>query len=95
MDKACAERERAATLKTVGVSSPAILYILGIIKSSPCDAVKVVVKAPTLNAPWTAPAAPPSACISTTRGTWPRKFFSPAAAFASAISPIGDDGVMG
>ena len=35
--------ERAATWKTVGVSSPAILNMLGIIRSRPWDAVKVVV----------------------------------------------------
>ena len=33
---------RAATCMVKAVSSPAILYMLGIISSSPCDAVKVV-----------------------------------------------------
>ena len=37
--------------KTAGVSSPAILYMFGIIKSSPCDAVKVVASAPVCSAP--------------------------------------------
>jgi hypothetical protein len=46
IDSAWAASERAATWKTAQVSSPAILYILGIINMSPCDAVKVVVSAP-------------------------------------------------
>ena len=43
---------RAATWKTVLVSSPAILYMFGIISSKPCEAVKVVVvrKDPALTA---------------------------------------------
>ena len=45
IERAWAARERAATWKTVLVSSPAILYILGIISSRPCQAVKVVVSA--------------------------------------------------
>jgi hypothetical protein len=68
---------RAATWKTVGVSSPAILNMLGIMSRSPCDAVKVVVSAPVCSAPWTAPAAPPSLCISMTTGTVPQMFFPP------------------
>ncbi|MNT82968.1 hypothetical protein D3C72_2227740 [compost metagenome] len=86
---------RAVTWKTVGVSSPAILYMLGIIKSRPWLAVKVVVMAPVCRAPCTAPAAPPSDCISATRGTVPKRFFSPCEAFSSQISPIVEDGVMG
>ncbi len=38
-------------VKTQGSSSPAILYILGIINSKPCEAVNVVVKAPTAKEP--------------------------------------------
>ena len=49
---------RAVTWKTVEVNSPAILNMLGIISSRPCEAVKVVVRAPACNEPWTAPAAP-------------------------------------
>ncbi len=41
-----AASERAATLSTIEVSSPAILYMLGIISSRPCDAVNVVLSAP-------------------------------------------------
>ena len=42
---------RAETWNTQGSSSPAILYILGIIRSKPCDAVKVVVRAPACKEP--------------------------------------------
>ena len=75
-----------------GVSSPAILYMFGIISSRPCEAVKVVVSAPACSAPWTAPAAPPSDCISMTSGTVPQMFVLPCADHSSANSPIGDDG---
>jgi hypothetical protein len=46
MDSACVATERAATWKTAGVSSPAILNMLGIMSRSPWDAVNVVVSAP-------------------------------------------------
>ena len=69
--------------------------MLGIISSRPCDAVKVVVKAPACSEPWTAAAAPASLCISITSGTVPKMFFRPAAAQASANSPIGEAGVIG
>ena len=68
---------RAATCIANEVSSPAILYMFGIISRRPCDAVKVVVRAPAWSAPWTAPAAPPSDCISMTSGTMPQMFFLP------------------
>jgi hypothetical protein len=80
---------------TIGVSSPAIFYMLGIMSSKPCDDVKVVVSEPVCNAPCTAPAAPPSLCISTTEGTVPQMFGFPADDQASADSPMGDEGVMG
>ena len=51
---------RAVTCMVAGVSSPAILNMLGIISSKPCEAVKVVPKAPAWSAPCSAPAAPPS-----------------------------------
>ncbi len=86
---------RAATWITAGLSSPAILYMLGIIRSRPWDAVKVVVSAPAWRAPWTAPAAPPSDCISTTSGTVPQTLRRPRCAQASASSPIGEAGVIG
>ena len=56
------------------VSSPAILYMFGIISSRPCEAVNVVASAPPCSAPCSAPAAPPSLCISTTVGTVPQTF---------------------
>ncbi len=46
IESACAARERAATWITAAVSSPAILYMFGIISRSPCDAVNVVVSEP-------------------------------------------------
>ncbi len=48
IDSACVASVRAATCMVNGVSSPAILYMLGIISSRPCDAVKVVASAPGL-----------------------------------------------
>ena len=42
IDRACVAIVRAATWITAGVSSPAILNMLGIISSRPCDAVNVV-----------------------------------------------------
>ncbi len=95
IDSACAATARAAMWNTVGVSSPAILYMFGIISSRPCDAVNVVDRAPVVSAPCTAPAAPASDCISTTFGTVPQMFFTPSADSSSAFSPMVDDGVMG
>ena len=88
-------RVRAATWKQNGVSSPAILYRFGIIRSRPWEAVNVVASAPACRAPCTAPAAPPSDCISITCGTWPQRFGRPSADHSSASSPIADDGVIG
>ena len=95
IESACVAMLRAATWITQGDSSPATLNMLGIIRSRPCDAVKVVVSAPPCSAPCTAPAAPPSLCISITDGTAPYTFSRPAADHASASSPIGDAGVIG
>ena len=95
IDSACVATVRADTCMQNEVSSPAILYMFGIIRSRPCDAVKVVVRAPACSAPWTAPAAPPSDCISITVGTVPQMFFLPFADHSSAHSPMLDDGVMG
>ena len=58
MESAWVASDRAATCKTARVSSPAILYMFGIISSRPCEAVNVVARAPACKAPWTAPAAP-------------------------------------
>src|SRR5512136_1696194 len=69
--------------------------MLGIINRRPCEAVNVVVIAPACSAPWTAPAAPPSLCISVTEGTVPQMLCRPSAAHASDHSPIGEEGVIG
>ena len=95
IDNPCAASDLAATLMTADVSSPAILYMFGIINSRPCDEVKVVVNAPLCRAPCRAPAAPPSLCISTTVGTVPHTLGRPALDHSSANSAIGDDGVIG
>ena len=95
IERAWVATVRAATWITAAESSPAILYMLGIISSKPCDAVKVVVRAPAWIEPWQAPAAPASLCISMTVGTVPQMLVRPEADQASAISPMGDEGVMG
>jgi hypothetical protein len=95
MDSPWAASDRAATCSTAGVSSPAILYMFGIISSRPCDAVNVVVSAPLCSAPCSAPAAPPSLCISTTVGTEPHTLGRRAVDHSSASSAIVEDGVIG
>ena len=80
---------------TAGVSSPAILNMLGYLRSNPCEAVNVVVSEPDCSAPCTAPAAPPSLCISITSGTTPHRFLRPADDHASESSPIDEAGVIG
>ena len=86
---------RADTWNTQGSNSPAILYILGIMSNKPCDAVNVVVSAPAWSEPCTAPAAPPSLCISCTKTVSPNMFLRPCADQSSTYSAIVDDGVMG
>ena len=95
IDSAWVASVRAATCMQNGVSSPAILYMFGIISRRPWDAVKVVQSAPACRAPCTAPAAPPSDCISTTFGTIPQRFLRPSADHSSASSPIVEEGVIG
>jgi len=90
-----AANDRAATWNTVEVSSPAILYMFGIISSRPWEAVKVVLNAPPCRAPCRAPAAPPSDCISTTVGMVPQMLGLCSAAHSSASSAIVEDGVIG
>ena len=51
--------------------------------------------APACNEPWTAPAAPPSDCISCTNTVSPKMFLRPCAAHSSTYSAMVDDGVMG
>jgi hypothetical protein len=69
--------------------------MFGIMRSRPCEAVNVVVRAPAWSEPWTAPAAPPSDCISMTCGIVPQTFFRPLAIHSSASSPIVEEGVIG
>jgi hypothetical protein len=95
IDSACVASVRAATCMQNAVSSPAILYMFGIMSSRPCDAVNVVASAPACSAPCTAPAAPPSDCISLTSGTCPHRLGRRCTAHSSDSSPIGDDGVIG
>ena len=51
MDRAWVDRARALTWNTQGSSSPASLYMVGIMSSSPWEAVKVVQRAPQAAAP--------------------------------------------
>ena len=86
---------RALTWNTPGNSSPAILYMLGIMSNKPWEAVKVVVRAPDCREPCTAPAAPASDCISATLTVWPKMFFRPWALHSSTCSAMVEDGVIG
>ena len=69
--------------------------MLGIMSKRPWLAVYVVVSAPADSEPCTAPAAPPSLCISARRSFWPNILTLPAVAHSSATSAIGEEGVMG
>src|SRR4030095_2878527 len=69
--------------------------MLGIISSRPCEAVKVVDSDPACSAPWMAPAAPPSDCISATSGITPHRFGLLRLAHSSHSSAIGLLGVIG
>jgi len=69
MNKAWVASARAATCRTAGVSSPAILYMFGSISSNPCELVKLEASDPACTAPCSVPAAPASDCISTMWGT--------------------------
>src|SRR5512140_3840464 len=95
MDSACVATVRADTCIAYALSSPAILYMLGIIRRRPCEAVNVVVREPACSDPWTAPEAPPSDCISITSGTVPQMFRRPWADHSSENSLMLDDGVIG
>ena len=95
MFKDCVDTVRADTSNTQGSCSAAILYMLGIIKRSPWEAVNVVVRAPAAREPCTVPAAPASDCISTTFTVFPKMFFCPAADHWSTVSAIGLEGVIG
>ena len=77
------------------VSSPAILYMLGIISSRPCDAVKVVVSAPACSAPWTAPGGAAFRLHLDDLGDGAPDVLPPWADHSSAHSPMFEDGVIG
>ena len=51
--------------------------------------------APALREPCTAPAAPPSLCISAMRTCCPKRLVLPFADQSSATSAMGEDGVIG
>src|SRR5262249_1585546 len=95
IESACVATVRAATWRQNAVSSPAILYMLGIIRSRPCDAVNVVASAPACSAPCAAPAAPASDCSSAISGTAFQRLTFPRLAHSSQSSAIGLLGVMG
>ena len=76
IERAWVANVRAVTCMVKGDSSPAILYMLGIMRSRPWEAVNVVASAPAWRAPCTAPAAPPSDCISAISGITPQRFVS-------------------
>ena len=59
-----------------------------IMSSRPCDTVNVVANEPACNAPCSAPAAPPSLCISITVGTVPQILgFCPAGHWSALAAP--------
>src|SRR6185503_19395345 len=95
MERAWVASVLAVTCIVKGDNSPAILYMFGIIRSSPWEAVKVVACEPAWTAPCKAPAAPPSDCISAISGATPQRFVFPRLAHSSHSSAIGELGVMG
>ena len=95
IDSACVASALAATCMVNGVSSPAILYMLGIISSRPWEAVNVVASAPACSAPCTAPAAPASDCISASSGATPQRLILPRLSHSSHSSAMVELGVIG
>mmetsp|Transcript_97806 Transcript_97806/g.276849 ORF Transcript_97806/g.276849 Transcript_97806/m.276849 type:complete len:372 (-) Transcript_97806:35-1150(-) len=95
MESAELARDRAATCMTQGSSSPAILYMFGIMSSRPWEDVKVVGRPPTAAEPCRDPAAPASDCSCCTFRLLPNTFLTPFTDHISQISAMGDDGVMG
>ena len=89
IESACVASVRAATCMQNGVSSPAILYMFGIISSRPCDAVKVVDERARLQrAVHRARPRPPPTASRPPREPCPRGSSAPAADHSSASSPI-------
>ena len=95
MDMVWVPTVRAAMCRTTGFNSPDRRCMTGIISIRPCDAVKDEQRLPVSEAPWTAPIAPASDCISTNLTGWPKRFLRPLADQTSTCSAIGDDGVIG
>ena len=95
MEKAWVPTVRDATCSTPGRRSPEMRCMVGIISIRPWDAVKLVARVPASSAPWQAPQAPASDCISTRRTVWPKMFFFPLADQSSACSAMGLEGVIG
>ena len=95
MDMVCVPTVRAAMWSTTGFNWPDKRCNTGIMSIKPCDAVKVEQRLPASEAPWTAPIAPASDCISTSLTGCPKRFFRPCADQASTCSAMGDDGVIG
>jgi len=79
--------ERALTCMHMGVSSPAILYMFGIMRRQALRRREGRRERARASAPWTAPDAPPSDCISLTLGTVPHTFFWPRADHSSPTRP--------
>ena len=95
IDRAWVARVRAATCITNGVSSPAILYMSGIISSSPCDAVNVVAERSRRERAVEGARGPGLGLHLDDGGTSPHTFALPFADHSSASSPIVELGVIG
>src|SRR3990167_2122574 len=95
MERPWQATERAVIWKTVGGNSPASLYMLGIMRKSPWEGVRVVQSAPVVRLPCRAPATPPSDCIWVTTGMEPQIFSCLEADLVSDSAAMGVEGVMG
>jgi len=95
MERALPATARAATWITQGRSSPAILYMFGIMSRRPCEEVNVVARPPAAAEPCRAPAAPASDWSCCTFSRPPNAVLTPLTDHTSQISAIGDEGVMG
>ena len=95
MDIAWVPTVREATWSTAGWRVPLMRCMVGIISIRPWEEVKEVAREPASRAPWTAPMAPASDCISTSLTGWVNRFFRPLADHSSVFSAMGEEGVMG
>ena len=95
-DREPLRRERArGDVEDRAVSSPAILYMFGIISSRPWLAVKVVAQRAGLERAVDRPGRAALGLHLLDGGTVPQRLVRPCAAHWSADSPIADDGVIG